>query len=165
MSSSFKLLRDCCIPLVMLGLGGCAFWRRLLAVLLNKSVCSVSSGLIADSTLATISIHTDQTPPLTPQTMFDACIQNFFQVSTLYRVEGGKPARIFRKGCPVLWGNREMTEKYDYCIVLVTYWSHDNSNTSKADCINKQNEWKSMFFYPILSRLTVFLEQKLTFKN
>ena len=77
------------MPLVMLGLGGCAFWRRLLAVLLTESVCFVSSGLIADSTLATISIHTGPTPPLTPQTMFDACIQNFFQVSTLYRVGGG----------------------------------------------------------------------------
>ena len=87
------------MPLVMLGLGGCAFWRRLLAVLLTESVCSVSSGLIADSTLATIPIHTGPTPPLTP---FDACIRNFFQVSTLYRVEGGKTARIFRKGCPVL---------------------------------------------------------------
>ena len=57
----------------------------------------MSSGLIADSTLATISIHTDQTPPLTPQTMFDACIQNFFQVSTLYRVEGGKLQEYFEK--------------------------------------------------------------------
>ena len=90
------------MPLVMLGLGGCAFWRRLFAVLLTEEVCSVSSGLITESTLATISIHTGPTPPLSPQTMFDACIQNFFRVSTLYRVEGGKTARIFRKGCPVL---------------------------------------------------------------
>ena len=82
------------MPLVMLGLGGCAFWRRLLAVLLTESVCSVSSGLIADSTLATISIHTGPTPPLTP---FDACIRNFFQVSTLYRVEGGKLQEYFEK--------------------------------------------------------------------
>ena len=60
-------------------------------------------------------IHTGPTPPLTPQTMLDACIQNFFRVSTLYRVEGGRTARKFRKGCTVLRGNREMTEKYEYC--------------------------------------------------
>ena len=60
-------------------------------------------------------IHTGPTPPLTPQTMLDACIQNFFRVSTLYRVGGGRTARKFRKWCTVLRGNREMTEKYEYC--------------------------------------------------
>ena len=44
------------MSLVILGLGGFAFWRRLLTVLLTESDCSVSSGLIADSTLATISV-------------------------------------------------------------------------------------------------------------
>ena len=43
------------MSLLMLGLGGCAFWR-LLTVLLTESACSVSSGLIADSTLATFSV-------------------------------------------------------------------------------------------------------------
>ena len=53
--------------------------------------------------------------PLTPQTMLDACIQNFFRVSTLYRVRGGRTARKFRKGCTILRGNRELTEAYEYC--------------------------------------------------
>ena len=35
----------------------------------------------------------------------------FFQVSTLDRVRGGRTARKCRKGCTVLRGNREMTEK------------------------------------------------------
>ena len=35
--------------------------------------------------------------------------------STLYRVRGGRTSRKFRKGCTVLKGNREMTEKYEYC--------------------------------------------------
>ena len=48
-------LRACFLSLVTLVLGGCAFWRRLLTVLLTGLACSVSSGLIADSTLATIS--------------------------------------------------------------------------------------------------------------
>ena len=44
--------------------------------------------------------------------------RTFFRVSTLYRVGGGrtgKTGRNFRKGCTVLRGNREMTEKYEYC--------------------------------------------------
>ena len=60
-------------------------------------------------------IHTGPTPPLTPQTMLDACIQNFFRVSTLYRVGGGRTARKFWKGCTVLRGNRDMTEKCQDC--------------------------------------------------
>ena len=35
------------------------------------------------------------------QLMLDECIQNFFRVSTLYRVWGGRTARKFRKGCTV----------------------------------------------------------------
>ena len=35
--------------------------------------------------------------------------------STLYRVRGGRTSRKFRKGCTVLKGNRDMTEKYEYC--------------------------------------------------
>ena len=61
-------------------------------------------------------IHKGPTPPLTPQTMLDACIQNFFPSSTLYGVGGGRTARKVRKGCTVLRGNRELTEKYEYCI-------------------------------------------------
>jgi len=57
-------------------------------------------------------------PPLTQQTMLDACIQNFLRVSTLYRVGRGRTARKFRKGCTVLTGNREMTGKYEYYSTL-----------------------------------------------
>ena len=53
MLSSF---RACFLSLVTLVLGGCAFWRRLLTVLLTELACSVLSGLTADSTLATISV-------------------------------------------------------------------------------------------------------------
>ena len=35
--------------------------------------------------LGRFSIHTGPTPPLTQQTILDACIQNYFRVSTLYR--------------------------------------------------------------------------------
>ena len=60
-------------------------------------------------------IHTGPTSPLTPQTMLDACIQIFFRVSTLYRLGEARTARKSRKGCTILRGNREMTEKYEYC--------------------------------------------------
>ena len=52
------------------------------------------------------------TPPLTPQTMSDMCIQNFFWASTLHRMGGGRTARKFQKACTVLRGNRQMKEKY-----------------------------------------------------
>ena len=41
-----------------------------------------------------------QPPPLTPQTMLDACILNFFRVSTLYIVYGwgkGELNKSFKK--------------------------------------------------------------------
>ena len=65
--------------------------------------------------LGSFPIHTVPAPPLTPQTMLDACIQNFFRVSSLYRVGWGRTARNFPKGCTVLRGNREITEKYEHC--------------------------------------------------
>ena len=70
-------------------------------------------------------IHTGPTPPLTPQTMLDVCIQNFFRVSTLYRVGGGRTARTFRKRCT---GNREVTEKYEYCSTVQRTFVQDCSN-------------------------------------
>ena len=62
-------------------------------------------------------MQTGPTPPLTPQTMLDACIQNFFRVSTLYRVGGGRTARKFRKRCTVLRGNREITENMNIAVL------------------------------------------------
>ena len=49
----------------------------------------------------------------------------FFRVSTLYRVGGGRTARKFQKGCTVLWGKREMTEKYEYCSTVPRTFVHD----------------------------------------
>ena len=75
--------------------------------------------------LGCFSIHTSRTPPLTPQTMLDASIQNFFWVSILYRVGEGRTARKFRKWCPVLRGNREMTGKYAYCSTVPRTFVHE----------------------------------------
>ena len=51
-----------------------------------------------------------QPPPHPTNNVARVFIQNFF-LSTLYRVGGVRTARQFRKGCTVLRGNREMTEK------------------------------------------------------
>ena len=67
-----------------------------------------------------------------PQTMLDAWIQNFFWVSILYRVGGGRTARKFRKWCTVLRGNREMTEKYAYCSTVPRTFVHDCSSTLRG---------------------------------
>ena len=69
-------------------------------------------------------IQTGPTPPLTPQTMLDACIQIFFPCFNFVLGGGGgggwgeRTATKFRKGCTVLRGDQEMTEKYEilqYC--------------------------------------------------
>ena len=79
--------------------------------------------------------HTGPDPSLPPQTMLDACIQNLFRVSTLYRVGwggGGRTARKFWKWCTVLRGIREMTEKYEYCSTV--------PRTFVQDCRSKGNQ-------------------------
>ena len=43
------------------------------------------------------------------------CWTRVSRVATLYRVGEGRTERKFRKGCPILRGNREITEKYEYC--------------------------------------------------
>ena len=47
--------------------------------------------------LGRLPIHTGLTPPLTPEIMLDACIQNFFRVSTLYRVGGRENCKKISK--------------------------------------------------------------------
>ena len=84
-------------------------------------------------------IHTGPTPPLTLQTKLDAYIQNFFPVSTLYRVEGGRTARQFQKERSVLEGNPEMTEEYEYCISVPRTFVHD--------CLNPGFWIKSLFLH------------------
>ena len=54
--------------------------------------------------------------------------RSFLRVSALYRVGGGRTARNFRKGCTVLRGNREMTEKHGYCSTV--------PRTFVQDCLN-----------------------------
>ena len=39
----------------------------------------------------------------------------------------GRTARKFRKGCTVLRGNREMTEKYEYCSTVIRTFVQDYS--------------------------------------
>ena len=72
-------------------------------------------------------IHTGPTPPLSLQTMLDACIQNCFRVSTLHRLGGGRTARKFRKRMYYLMRESRMTEKYEYCTTVPNIFVHDCS--------------------------------------
>ena len=87
-------------------------------------------------------IHTGPTPPLTPQTMLDGCIQNFFRdFSTLYRVGGGRTARKCRKGCTVLRGNQEMTEKYEYCHTVPRTFVRDCRMATMKSGLTRYLNW------------------------
>ena len=79
-------------------------------------------------------------PSLHHPTMLEACIQNSFRVSTLYRVGEGRTARKFRKRFTVLRGNREMTEKYE-CGSTVP-------RTSVQDCtLGHQDGFEASYIY------------------
>ena len=104
---------------------------------------------IMDKSLKTLAflgrfpIHTGPTAPLTPQTMLDLCVQNFFRVSTLYGVGGGRTARKFRKGCTFLRENREMTEKYEYCSTIQGLLSRIVGKTKRRLHDRKTEQFKS----------------------
>ena len=85
--------------------------------------------------------YTGPTPPFTPQTILDVCIQNFFLVSTLYRGRGGRTGRKFRIGCTFLWGNREMTGTYKYCITVPRTFVHDCSYSDKQKPKLERTHW------------------------
>ena len=91
-------------------------------------------------------IHTGPTPPLTPQTMLETCIRNFFRVSTLYRVGEGRTTRKFRRGCTVLRGNQEMTEKHEYCSTVPRKFVQDCS--SKNVVMNSLDYSSSVIWIP-----------------
>ena len=95
-------------------------------------------------------IHTGPPPSLAQQTMLDASIQNFFRVSTSYRVKGGRTAKNFRTGCTALRENREMTEKNEYCSTV--------PRTFFQDCMNPGFGEKVCFsFFLRLSGILVLL--------
>ena len=73
-------------------------------------------------------MHAGPTPPLTPQTMLDACIQNWFSSFNFGWVAGGTTARKCRNGCTVLRGSREMTGKYKYCSTVPRTFVQDCSS-------------------------------------
>ena len=103
-------------------------WKTLKTAFVLSSSFSDNHGQKSWDTFAFLGrfpIHSGPTPPLTPQTMLDACIYNFFRVSTLYMVGEGKTARKFWKWCTVLRWNREMTEKYEYYSTVPRIFAQD----------------------------------------
>ena len=59
-------------------------------------------------------IHTGPTPPLTPQTILDACIQNFSEFQLCIGWGEGELQENVETDALFFRGNREMTEKYEY---------------------------------------------------
>ena len=111
--------------------------------------------------------HRCNPAPLTPQTMLDPCLQNFFGLSALYRVGRGRTARKFQKGCTVLRGNRQMTKKYEYCCTVSRTFVQDCSLSQNLLCtmvLSKQKEgvaWLSkgqlnLRFYSALTFMIFF---------
>ena len=74
------------------------------------------------------SIHTGSTPPFTPQTMLDACIQNFSEIQLCIGWGEGELQENFENDA-VLRGSREMTGKYAYCSTVPRTFVHDQSWT------------------------------------
>ena len=72
-------------------------------------------------------IHTGPTPPLTPHTMLDACIQNFFEFQICIGWGEGELQENFEKDAVFLRGIREMTEKYEYCSSVARTFVQDCS--------------------------------------
>ena len=69
--------------------------------------------------------HSHRTNPSPhPTNNVERVYPEFFRVSTLYRVGGGRTARKFRKGCT------EMTEKNEYCSTVPTTFVQDCSKNS-----------------------------------
>ena len=60
--SCLRLFSAFRISVVMLGLGSTAFWSTLFTVLRTVSACSASSGLMAVSTFAIISVESESVP-------------------------------------------------------------------------------------------------------
>ena len=58
-------------------------------------------------------IHTGPILLLTPQTMLDACIENFFPSFNFVKDGGRENCKKIRKRCTDLRGNREMIETYE----------------------------------------------------
>ena len=67
---------------------------------------------IMDKSLGTLFFVSRSTPPLTPQTMFDACIQNFFPSFNFVWGGGRENCKKISK---MLHCFNNITEKYEYC--------------------------------------------------
>ena len=86
---------------------------------LEQFTCTYNHGQKSWDTFAFLgcfSIHTSPTPPLTPQTMLDACIQ----IQLCIGWGEGELQENFENDA-VLRGSREITEKYAYCSTVIAH--------------------------------------------
>ena len=76
----------------------------------------------------------------------------FFRASTLYRVGGRRTAKKFRKRCTVLRGNREISEKYEYCSTVPRTFVQDCSNEIQAGA-GREKQYGRITFRPKKKRI------------
>ena len=79
-------------------------------------------------------VHTGPTPPLTPQTMLDACIQNFSECQLCIGWGNGRGGgwmencKKISKRMHCLTGKGELTEKYECCSTVPRTFVQDRLN-------------------------------------
>ena len=104
-------------------------WKTLKTAFVLSSSFSDNHGQKSWDTFAFLGrfpIHSGRTPPLTPQTMLDACIYNFSEFQLCIGWGKGKRWTIW-KWCTVLRCNREVTEKYEYYSTVPRIFAQDCS--------------------------------------
>ena len=124
--------------------------------------------------LGRFQIHTGPTPSLTQQTMLDACIQNFFRVSTLYRVGGEKNAGKFRKGCTVLWGNPEWQKNMNIALlsqgllsmIVATRFCHYRGRLTRQESLRSSRHQRKLWnnWHSLIPRIFTFSSSLYEFK-
>ena len=87
----------------------------------------------------------------------------FFEFQLCMGWGGGRTARKFQKECAVLRGNREMTEKYEYCstvqrtfvqdgrfnsslFTILKFKSHHQAQHQVGHCYQTKETWKGEYY-------------------
>ena len=130
------------------------FRSRLTAV-----ASRILKSLIMDKSLGTLlhfrafsNSHRSNPSPHPTNNVERVYAEFFFRVSTLYRVGGRRTAKKFRKRCTVLRGNREISEKYEYCSTVPRTFVQDCSNEIQAGA-GREKQYGRITFRPKKKRI------------
>ena len=78
----------------------------------------------------------------------------FFRVSTLYRVGGGRTTRKLQKGCTVLRGNREWQKNMNIAVLslIVAFTSPDVISTSPKSFLTSRFDFTVLLLFKFLKK-------------